>query len=152
MTGTVAYKIIDAAEWREAVAEGAYAGSAVDLADGYIHLSTADQLDETARKHYAGRENLTLLAIDLTVLGDTVVWEASRGGALFPHVYGPLPVGAVKEAAPYSSPIGAGGPRSGGGGELQTPDSPQALSVSPLRSEPEDGSYTSRPQPLKGEE
>ena len=136
MTDTVAYKIVDAAEWREAVAEGAYAGSAVDLADGYIHLSTAAQLDETARKHYAGRENLMLLSVDLTALDDTVVWEPSRGGALFPHIYGRLPVKAVTEAAPYSSPIGGGGPRSGGGGQLQTPDSPPAPSVSPPRSEP----------------
>ena len=119
MTATTAYKIIDAAEWREALAEGAYAGSAVDLADGYIHLSTADQLEETARKHYAGRENLTLLTVDLTALGDTVVWEPSRDNALFPHVYGPLPVTAVRDAVAYSSPIGGGGPRSGGGGRQQ---------------------------------
>ena len=104
MTDTVAYKIIDAADWREAVAEGTYAGSAVDLADGYIHLSTADQLDETARKHYAGRENLMLLTVDLTALEDTVVWEASRGGALFPHIYGDLPVAAVTEAKTFVVP------------------------------------------------
>ena len=99
MTETVAYKIIDAAEWREAVAGGVYAGSAVDLADGYIHLSTADQLAETAHKHYAGRENLVLLTVDLTAL-DTIVWEPSRGGALFPHIYGLLPVTAVRDASP----------------------------------------------------
>lgn len=104
MTADLAYKIIDGAEWREAVAEGAYAGSAVDLADGYIHLSTADQLDETARKHYAGRENLMLLTVDLTALEDTIVWEPSRGGDLFPHIYGPLPVKAVTEAAPFTVP------------------------------------------------
>lgn len=104
MTDTVAYKIIDAAEWREAVAEGAYAGSAVDVADGYIHLSTAAQLEETARKHYAGRDNLLLLTVDLTALGDAVVWEPSRGGALFPHIYGDLPVRAVKEAVAYAVP------------------------------------------------
>lgn len=104
MTETVAYKIIDAAEWRQATAEGAYGGSAVDLADGYIHLSTADQLEETARRHYVGREDLMLLAVDLTALGDTVVWEPSRGGALFPHIYGPLPVRAVTEARPYTVP------------------------------------------------
>lgn len=104
MSETTAYKIIDAAEWREAVAEGAYAGAAVDLADGYIHLSTAAQLDETARKHFAGRENLMLLTVDLTALGDTVVWEPSRGGALFPHIYGDLPVKAVTEARPFTVP------------------------------------------------
>ena len=136
MTETVAYKIIDAAEWRQAVAEGAYAGSAVDLADGYIHLSSAAQLDETARKHYAGRENLMLLTVDLTALGDTIVWEPSRGGALFPHIYGDLPIRAVTEARPYSSPIGGGGPRSGGVGQPQTLHVDQAPSVSPLRSAP----------------
>ena len=129
MTETVAYKIIDAAEWREVVAEGVYAGSAFDLADGYIHLSTADQLDETARKHYAGRENLVLLTVDLTTLDHTIVWEASRGGALFPHIYGLLPVTAVRDASPYSSPAG-------GAGQPRISDSPQAPSVSQLRSGP----------------
>lgn len=100
----VAYKIVDAAEWHRAVAEGTYAGSAVDLTDGYIHLSTADQLAETARKHYAGRENLMLLTVDLTALEDTIVWEPSRGGALFPHIYGPLPVKAVTVASPFTVP------------------------------------------------
>lgn len=104
MTDTVAYKIIDAAEWREAVAQGAYAGSDVDRDDGYIHLSAADQLDETARKYYAGRENLMLLTVDLSRLGDTVVWEPSRGGALFPHIYGDLPVAAVTQASPFAVP------------------------------------------------
>lgn len=104
MTETTAYKIIDAAEWRQAVVEGAYAGSAVDMADGYIHLSTAGQLEETARKHYAGRNNLVLLTVDLTALEDTVVWEPSRGGALFPHIYGDLPVKAVREAVAYVVP------------------------------------------------
>ncbi len=103
---TLAYKIIDAAEWREAVAEGTYAGSQVDIADGYIHLSTADQLSDTARKHYAGRENLMLLTVDLTALGDAIVWEPSRGGALFPHIYGPLPVRAVTQATPFQAPEG----------------------------------------------
>ena len=104
MTDTTAFKIIDAAEWREAVAEGAYAGSAVDISDGYIHLSTADQLNETARKHYAGRDGLMLLTVDLTALGDSVVWEPSRGGALFPHIYGALPVTAVHEAVAFTVP------------------------------------------------
>jgi uncharacterized protein (DUF952 family) len=91
---SAAFKIVDAAEWDAARATGAYRGSAVDLADGYIHLSTADQLEETARRHYAGRRNLRLLEIDLDRL-DAVKWEPSRGGALFPHQYGDLPVGAV---------------------------------------------------------
>lgn len=104
MPESFAYKIVDAAEWREAVAEGAYAGSAVDRADGYIHLSTAAQLTETARKHFAGRENLMLLTVDLAALEDTIVWEPSRGGALFPHIYGPLPVEAVTDAEPFTVP------------------------------------------------
>nr|WP_221230414.1 DUF952 domain-containing protein [Brevundimonas variabilis] len=85
-------------EWEAANATGPYGGSAVDLADGYIHLSGADTLLETARKYYAGQTDLLLLAVDLGTLGGTVVWEPSRGGALFPHIYGPLPVSAVKSA------------------------------------------------------
>lgn len=92
---SVAFKIIDAAEWAAARDVGAYAGSAVDRADGFIHLSAADQLAETAAKHYAGREALRLLEVDLAALGETLVWEPSRGGALFPHIHGPLPVAAV---------------------------------------------------------
>ena len=87
MTGT-AYKILAAEEWRAAVAEGRYEGSAVDLADGYIHMSTGEQLVETARRHYAGRDDLARFGADL-------VWEPSRGGDLFPHLYAPLPVAAV---------------------------------------------------------
>lgn len=101
---SVAYKIIDVVEWEAAKDAGAYAGSAVDLADGYIHMSTADQLAETARKHYAGRTGLMLLTVDLAALGEAVVWEPSRGGALFPHIYGDLPVEAVTAAAPFAAP------------------------------------------------
>ena len=92
---STAFKIIDAAEWDAARAVGAYDGSAVDRADGFIHLSAADQLAETAAKHYAGRHSLRLLEVDLAALGETLVWEPSRGGALFPHIYGPLPAAAV---------------------------------------------------------
>jgi len=97
-----AFKVIDAAEWALAEAAGSYGGSAVDLADGYIHLSAEDQLAETVSKHYAGRGNLLLLTVDLTVLGETIVWEPSRGGALFPHIYGPLPVAAVTASKAFS--------------------------------------------------
>ena len=93
----IAYKIVDAAEWRAAVAERRYDGAPVDLADGYIHMSTEAQLAETARRHFAGGRDLLLLDVDLTRLGDDVVWEPSRGGALFPHLYAPLPVSAVVE-------------------------------------------------------
>ncbi|AQR60942.1 glutathione S-transferase [Brevundimonas sp. LM2] len=95
---SVAFKIIAAAEWRRAVSEGTYDGSAVDLADGYIHMSTADQLSTTAEKHYAGQTDLMLLSVDLDQVGDELVWEPSRGGALFPHLYGSLPTGAVTSA------------------------------------------------------
>lgn len=91
----VAYKLVDRAEWAAAQADGAYAGSTVDRADGYIHMSTAEQLAETARRHYAGGSDLVLVTVELTALGAGLKWEASRGGALFPHLYGPLPVAAA---------------------------------------------------------
>ena len=90
----VAYKLVDRAEWDAALAEGAYAGSAVDLADGYIHMSTASQLAETARRHYAGRTGLVLVEVALAPLGGALKWEASRGGDLFPHLFAPLPATA----------------------------------------------------------
>lgn len=98
---STAFKIVDAAEWASARKTGAYAGSSVDLADGYVHLSTAEQLEETARRHYAGQTNLRLLEVDLGRL-DAVKWEPSRGGALFPHQYGPLPVAAVLTDRPMA--------------------------------------------------
>jgi uncharacterized protein (DUF952 family) len=94
----IAFKLVDRAEWEAARAAGAYAGSTVDLADGYIHMSSAAQLAETARRHYAGRGDLLLVAVDLTVLGDALKWEASRGGDLFPHLFAPLPFSAAREA------------------------------------------------------
>ena len=90
----VAYKLVDRAEWETALADGAYAGSAVDLADGYIHMSTAAQLAETARRHYAGRTGLVLVEVALAPLGEALKWEASRGGDLFPHLFAPLPARA----------------------------------------------------------
>lgn len=92
----IAYKLVDRPEWDAAVAVGSYAGSAVDRADGYIHMSTQAQLAETACKHYAGRRDLVLVTVDLTSLGDALRWEASRGGALFPHLYAALPTTAAK--------------------------------------------------------
>jgi len=102
----LAYKLVDRAEWAAARASGAYAGSAVDLADGYIHLSAAGQLAETARRHYAGRTDLMLVVVDLTSLGDDLKWEASRDGALFPHLFAPLPVAAALEERPLSVDVG----------------------------------------------
>ena len=94
----LAYKLVDRSEWEAALACGTYAGSAVDLADGYIHMSMAAQLAETARRHYAGRDDLVLLAVDLRALGDALRWEASRGGDLFPHLYAPLPTACTSDA------------------------------------------------------
>jgi len=97
MTDT-AYKLVDGDEWAAARATGAYAGSAVDRADGYIHMSTAAQLAGTARRHYAGQTGLLLVEVALDRVGPTLKWEASRGGDLFPHLYGPLPlVAATRE-------------------------------------------------------
>lgn len=96
-----AWKIADRQDWDQALADGAYAGSDVDRADGFIHLSAADQLAGTAARHFAGRDGLVLLAVDLSHL-EAVRWEPSRGGALFPHLYADLPVAAVTEARALS--------------------------------------------------
>jgi uncharacterized protein (DUF952 family) len=91
------YKLLGVREWRDAKAQGAFQGSAADLADGFIHFSTADQVVHTAARHFADRSELALLAIDTDLLGDELRWEPARGGALFPHLYAPLPVLAVVE-------------------------------------------------------
>jgi uncharacterized protein (DUF952 family) len=101
------YKICTAAEWHEAEHAGAYRGSAVDRQDGFIHFSTAGQSVETARKWFAGQRDLVLVAVDGGVLGARLKWEPSRGGALFPHLYGPLDLAAVKWARPL--PLGDDG-------------------------------------------
>lgn len=91
-----AYKIFTAQQWAAFQAAGAFAGASVDLADGYIHLSAKEQLQGTLDKHFAGQSGLVIAEIDLNILGDDVVWEESRGGALFPHLYNrPLPMAAV---------------------------------------------------------
>ena len=89
------YKICDREEWERALAQGLFAGSAVDRQDGFIHFSTAPQLRETARRHFAGRNDLVLIAVEGDTLGQGLRWEKSRGGDLFPHLYGPLAVGRV---------------------------------------------------------
>jgi uncharacterized protein (DUF952 family) len=91
-----AFKILTAPQWQALEAGGVFQGAPVDLADGFIHLSTADQLDETLRKHFAGQHGLVIAEIDLAGFGDALRWEVSRGGALFPHLYAPLPLSAVK--------------------------------------------------------
>jgi uncharacterized protein (DUF952 family) len=89
------YKITSTALWREAEAQGEFRGAPVDLADGYIHFSTAQQVRETAAKHFAGQDDLLLVAVDTGKLGAPLRYEPSRGGALFPHLYAPLRLDAV---------------------------------------------------------
>jgi uncharacterized protein (DUF952 family) len=89
------YKICDAEAWRTAEREGVFRGAAIDLNDGYIHFSMPHQVAETAAKHFAGRHNLILVAIEAEALGAALVREPARGGALFPHLYGTLPMTAV---------------------------------------------------------
>lgn len=87
---TTAYKILTSAELEALERDGTFPGSDDDLRDGFIHLSTADQLAGTLDKHFAGRDDLQLAAVDLGSFGSSLKWEESRGGQLFPHLYGPL--------------------------------------------------------------
>lgn len=87
---TLIYKIAPQAMWRLAEAQGSFTGAPVDIADGYIHFSTAKQVRETAAKHFAGQDDLLLIAIDAAALGEALKWAPSRGGALFPHLYAAL--------------------------------------------------------------
>jgi uncharacterized protein (DUF952 family) len=84
------YHMCPAEAWAAAVAAGRYDGGADDRRDGFIHFSTAEQLPESARRHRAGQAGLVLVAVEATRLGERLRWESSRGGALFPHLHGPL--------------------------------------------------------------
>jgi uncharacterized protein (DUF952 family) len=95
-----AFKILSEEEWAGFQADGRFEGSPFDRADGFIHLSSADQVEGTLARHFAGRAGLVLTEVDLGALGEAVRWEESRGGALFPHLYGVLPLSAVVEAKP----------------------------------------------------
>ncbi|WP_269931086.1 DUF952 domain-containing protein [Aminobacter sp. HY435] len=95
MTKTI-YKICPEPMWREAERTGVFLGAPVDLADGFIHFSSAEQVVETAARHFAGQDNLLLVAIDGDQLGNALKYEVSRGGALFPHLYAPLQTTAAK--------------------------------------------------------
>jgi len=95
---TTAFKILTADQWDSWKTTGTFSGAPVDLADGFIHLSAADQVTETAARHFAGKSGLILAEIDLDRLGNAVKWEPSRGGALFPHVYASIPLSAVRSA------------------------------------------------------
>jgi uncharacterized protein (DUF952 family) len=101
------YKICPEALWRDAEMTGVFAGAPVDSADGYIHLSTASQVEATASRHFAGQGDLLLVAVDEAALGAALRYEPSRGGDLFPHLYGPLALTAVRWAKPL--PRDAGG-------------------------------------------
>mgnify|MGYP001258196367 CR=1 FL=1 len=99
MSDLFAFKILTRDQWDAFRKEGIFHGAPVDLADGFIHLSTRAQTAETVAKHFAGQDDLVLAMVDLAALGDSVKWEVSRGGALFPHVYGTLPMGAITTKA-----------------------------------------------------
>jgi uncharacterized protein (DUF952 family) len=88
---TIIYKIMSVDGWAEALSTGAVPRAPVDVADGYVHLSAEDQVLETARLYFAGRDDLVAAAFDAEDFGAALKWEASRGGALFPHLYGDLP-------------------------------------------------------------
>ena len=106
------YKILDRAEWEAALAARRFDGSHVDLTDGFIHFSTAAQAAETARRHFAGREDLVVLAVEADDLGPALKWEPSRGGDLFPQLYAHLDTFLVREVT--EAPLGPDGvPRVG---------------------------------------
>lgn len=94
------YKLLTRPEWLAASDAGVFIGSPVDIADGFIHFSTAAQAPETGRKYFSGLEGLVAVAFEAEALGDGLKWEPSRGGDLFPHLYGPLPTALAVEAMP----------------------------------------------------
>lgn len=89
------YKIVDASIWHEAIEAGVFTGAAIDLQDGFIHFSAANQAKETLQKYFAGKPDLVLISVEADSLGDALKWEVSRGGDLFPHLYANLPISAV---------------------------------------------------------
>ena len=101
------YHMCRRAEWRAAAADGVYRGSSQDVADGFIHFSTARQLRASAAKHRAGQRDLVLLTVDARALGQALKWEPARGGELFPHLYAALPTAAV--ASVDALPLGPDG-------------------------------------------
>ncbi|MEZ5751477.1 MAG: DUF952 domain-containing protein [Paracoccaceae bacterium] len=101
------YKIFRRPEWDHLVAHGQTDGAPIDIQDGYVHMSTSAQVAETAARHFAGQSDLVLVAIEADDLGDSLKWEPSRGGALFPHLYRPLAMTDV--VWDKSLPLGAAG-------------------------------------------
>jgi uncharacterized protein (DUF952 family) len=104
-----AYKVLTADQWGQFQANGIFHGAPIDVSDGYIHMSTAGQLEETISKHFAGQTGLVIAEIDLSGFSETLKWEESRGGAMFPHLYAPLPRTAVVSVVtcPLFAPIPA---------------------------------------------
>lgn len=101
------YKICPRRLWQEAEVKGCFKGAPVDLQDGFIHFSTPDQVEETARRHFSGENDLLLIAVDVAALGEELRFEPARGGELFPHLYAPLPLSAVLSVWPL--PLGEDG-------------------------------------------
>jgi uncharacterized protein (DUF952 family) len=99
---TRVYKILSRDSWEVAVRAGFFAGSQVDMIDGFIHFSTAAQAQETAAKHFAGQEDLVIVGFDAADLGEGLRWEPSRNGALFPHLYSVLDPSLAVETRPVS--------------------------------------------------
>jgi uncharacterized protein (DUF952 family) len=99
MSDRIVYKIMSNSELNQMRRDGVFRGSPADIADGYIHLSCGSQIAATLDKHFNGVVGLMLVAVDLSRLGDTVRWEPARGGQLFPHIHGHLPVEAVVSIA-----------------------------------------------------
>ena len=97
---SIIFKVVSQLEWQEAQEAGVFRGSPLDVADGFIHLSSAAQVVSTVQNYFAGRDDLVLVSVDTERLGDTLRWEVSRGGALFPHIYGDLPLTSVLKAVP----------------------------------------------------
>ena len=95
MTASTAFKVLTAQQWADFERERVFRGAPVDIADGYIHLSTAEQLEATIAKYFAGESCLMIVEVDLNLLGDAIRWEPARGGDLFPHIYAELPIHAV---------------------------------------------------------
>ncbi len=98
------YHICGREEWTAAQAAGRYSGSSQDAADGFIHFSTAAQVEASAARHRAGQSGLVLLAVDPAALGAALKWESSRRGEAFPHLYGELPLAALRDV--WDLPLG----------------------------------------------
>jgi|EndMetStandDraft_3_1072993.scaffolds.fasta_scaffold25007_2 uncharacterized protein (DUF952 family) len=107
MVASVIYKIVPQALWQLARQKGVFDGASIDLQDGFIHFSTAAQALETAARHFSGQNDLLLIAVEAAKLGEALVFEPSRGGDLFPHLYAALPLDAVLWEKPL--PLGADG-------------------------------------------